>query len=74
MKQLIGFIPSSNDVQNIEEYLREGDPTRLGDAEKFSLALYRIPQVEFRLKAFQFKAKFNPSKAEIKPVILSFFH
>lgn len=66
-------------IQNIQEYLATGDPTRLGEAEKFSLAvsdiyvtinfqLSRVPQVDKRLQCFRFKLGFYPTKANIKPV------
>lgn len=52
--------------------MKEGDPTKLGEAEKFALGLARVPQVEFRLKALQFRIKFAPLKADLKPDIESF--
>jgi len=67
VKQLQGFVPSATDAQTIQEYLTNNDPTKLPEAEKFSLSLSKVPQIELRLQAFKFKLSYTPIKSEIKP-------
>jgi len=44
-----------------------GDPNRLPAAEKFALELDKVPQLEQRVAAFNFKVSFDIRKADIKP-------
>jgi len=57
-----------NYIIGIQLFLQQGgDPNRLPVAEKFALELDKIPQLEQRANAFNFKVSFDIRKADIKP-------
>jgi formin 2 len=57
-------------IANIHNLLNSGgDASKLGNPEKFSLELEKVPQLEARIKAFVFKLSFDNKKSEIKPDI-----
>lgn len=70
VKQIASFLPSKDDIISIQQFLQGGgDPNRLPAAEKFALELDKVPQLEQRVSAFDFKVSFDLRKADIKPGI-----
>jgi prefoldin subunit 5 len=70
VKQLSMSIPSKDDVAAIQAFLKDGgDESRLPPPEKFALELDKVPLVDVRLKALNFKFEYEPKKADIKPSI-----
>jgi len=70
VKQVLGLIPTKDDIINIQLYLQGGgEVSRLPGAEKFALELDKVPQLEERVKAFVFRMSFDMRKADVKPVI-----
>jgi len=64
---LITFLPSEDDITNINEFLREEkDASKLGPPEQFSLRIHAVPQVKSRLLALKFKFAYDPKKADLK--------
>ncbi|PRP79969.1 actin binding protein [Planoprotostelium fungivorum] len=69
LKQLVTFIPSSTDVQNIRDYIKENDMSLLGIPELFTLELANNAELPNILRAFAFKSGFEMAKQSIKPSI-----
>jgi len=68
VKSLSQFIPSKDDLHNIEVYIHEGgEVSKLPPAEQFALELSKISNLQLRVSGFMFKVTFEPRKAEIKP-------
>ncbi|KAM9949412.1 hypothetical protein ACTFIT_010621 [Dictyostelium discoideum] len=70
---LIGFLPSEDDINNINEFLREEkDITKLGPPEQFSMKIHSVPQVKARLQAMKFKYAYESKKSDLKVDIDNF--
>ncbi|EFA83348.1 actin binding protein [Heterostelium album PN500] len=70
---LITFLPSDDDINNINEFLKEEkDVTKLGTAEQFSLKINAVPSVKTRLTAMKFRFGYGPKKSDIKLDIANF--
>ncbi|KAK5582503.1 hypothetical protein RB653_004088 [Dictyostelium firmibasis] len=70
---LIGFLPSEDDISNINEFLREEkDITKLGPPEQFSMKIHAVPQVKSRLQAMKFKYAYESKKSDLKVDIDNF--
>ncbi|KAN0050070.1 hypothetical protein ACTA71_003171 [Dictyostelium dimigraforme] len=70
---LIGFLPSEDDISNINEFLREEkDITKLGPPEQFSMKIHSVPQVKSRLQAMKFKYAYESKKSDLKVDIDNF--
>jgi len=70
VKQLSMNIPSKDDVSAIQGFLKDGgDESRLPPPDKFALELDKVPNVDIRLKALNFRFEYEPKKADIKPGI-----
>lgn len=71
VRGLLKNCPTAEDFANIDEFLHgEGnDPSRLGPPEHLAMALQKIPNLQARLKAFEYKLAFAGKKADIKPPV-----
>ncbi|EGC36883.1 hypothetical protein DICPUDRAFT_150581 [Dictyostelium purpureum] len=70
---LITFLPSEDDINNINEFLREEkEVSKLGPAEQFSLKIHSVPQVKSRLLALKFKNTYESKKTDLKLDIENF--
>jgi len=67
IRQLLNSMPSSTDITNIKEYIRDNDASLLGAAEMFSLEMSNNAELPNLLKAFAFKLGLEPAKQSIKP-------
>jgi len=62
---MLKLLPSSDDIQNINDFLKEHDASHLGIPENFALKLNSVPSLQLRLAAFKFKFVFPTKKSEI---------
>ncbi|GAM27596.1 hypothetical protein SAMD00019534_107720 [Acytostelium subglobosum LB1] len=71
---LITFLPSEDDINNINEFLKEdgNDMSKLGPAEQFSMKINAVPAVKTRLQAMKFRFGYGPKKSDIKLDIANF--
>jgi hypothetical protein len=70
--QILKLIPSSDDIQNISDFLKEHDASNLGIPENFALKLNGVPNLQARLTSFKFKYVFPTKRSEISVDIENF--
>lgn len=69
---LKGFVPSEDELSNINEYLSAGPPNEwklLGTAEQFAHDFGKVPQLADRLQCFQYMVEFPSKKDDLAPFI-----
>eukprot|EP01114_Cavostelium_apophysatum_P006944 TRINITY_DN1855_c0_g1_i3.p1 TRINITY_DN1855_c0_g1~~TRINITY_DN1855_c0_g1_i3.p1 ORF type:complete len:1275 (+),score=435.86 TRINITY_DN1855_c0_g1_i3:56-3826(+) len=61
---LLESIPKDDEIALIQNYLKEGDPQNLGNAEKFFVVVH-MPLLKQRLEAFLYKISFDSRSKDI---------
>lgn len=61
---MIKYLPTSDEVESVRLY--DGDPDRLGKAERYFRALVAVPGYESKLRALQFKQGFRAAVSQIR--------
>lgn len=61
---MIKYLPTSDEVESVRLY--DGDPDRLGKAERYFRALVAVPGYESKLRALQFKQGFRAAVFQIR--------
>ena len=61
---MIKYLPTSDEVELVCSY--DGDPDRLGKAERYFRALVAVPGYESKLRALQFKQGFRAAVSQVR--------
>ncbi|ORX93208.1 FH2-domain-containing protein [Basidiobolus meristosporus CBS 931.73] len=71
LKSIKQHIPQKEELETVRAY--DGDPSTLGNAEKYFLEVMRIPRMSERLSCMIFKRRFELDVEELKPELKILF-
>jgi hypothetical protein len=70
IERLIECVPTSEEITQLEEYVKKGgDPELLGEPERFLLIIKVLPELEIRLRSLLYKMTFSARCRDIQPKI-----
>lgn len=67
LRGLLKILPESDEMEMLRSF--EGDRSKLGNAEKFLIALMDVPQYKLRIEAMLLKEEFEATMDQIEPSV-----